>query len=62
MSFYLRPIALAESPQSEDGDAVRLAGGLVYASRFALIVRDGGRVVSRTLVAAPDMAPGSRVK
>ena len=47
MSFYLRPIALAESPQSEDGDAVRLAGGLVYASRFALIERRDGAVVSR---------------
>lgn len=46
-SHYLRPIALAESPQSEEGAAVRLAGGMVYASRFALIVRDGGKVVSR---------------
>ncbi|MEO5599199.1 MAG: dihydropteroate synthase, partial [Novosphingobium sp.] len=46
-SFYLRPIALAESPQSEDGDAVRLAGGLVYASRIALIVRDEGKVTQR---------------
>ncbi len=46
-SIYLRPIALAESPQSEEGAAVRLAGGLVYASRFALIVREGGRIVSR---------------
>ena len=46
-SYYLRPIALAESPQSEEGAAVRLAGGMVYASRFALIGRDGGKVVSR---------------
>jgi dihydropteroate synthase len=46
-STYLRPIALADSPQSEEGDAVRLAGGLVYASRFAVIVREGGRIVSR---------------
>jgi dihydropteroate synthase len=45
--FYLRPIALAESPQSEDGAAVRLAGGLAYASRFALIERRGGEIVSR---------------
>ena len=29
---------------------------MVYASRFALIVRDGGRIVSRTRVSAPDMA------
>ena len=47
-SFYLRPIALADSPQSEEGEAVRLAGGLVYASRFALVVRSGGRVTART--------------
>lgn len=47
MSHYLRPIALAESPQSEDGEAIRLAGGLVYASRFALIERSGSRIASR---------------
>ncbi|MEO7247347.1 MAG: dihydropteroate synthase [Novosphingobium sp.] len=46
-SIYLRPIALAESPQSEEGDALRLAGGLVYASRFALIAREGDKVTSR---------------
>lgn len=47
-SFYLRPIALADSPQSEDGEAIRLGGGMVYASRFALIQRDAGRVTVRT--------------
>ena len=47
ITHYLRPIALAESPQSEEGAAVRLAGGMVYASRFALIGRDVGKVVSR---------------
>ena len=47
-THYLRPIALADSPQSEEGEAVRLAGGLVYASRFALVVRSGGRVTART--------------
>ena len=46
-SLYLRPIALAESPQSEEGAAIRIAGGLVYASRFAVIVREGARIVSR---------------
>lgn len=44
---YIRPIALVDSPQTEEGAAVRLGGGLVYASRFALIVRNGGTVVSR---------------
>jgi dihydropteroate synthase len=46
-SFYLRPIALAESPQSEEGEAVRLAGGMAYASRFALLERNDGEIVSR---------------
>lgn len=46
-SVYIRPIALASSPQSEEGEAIRLAGGMVYASRFAVIVREDGRVVSR---------------
>jgi dihydropteroate synthase len=46
-SYYLRPIALAESPQSEEGEAARLAGGLVYASRFALIERQDGKIISR---------------
>jgi len=52
---YLRPIALAESPQSEHGEAVRLGGSMVWASRFAVIVREGGRVVSRERYAAGDM-------
>lgn len=46
-SHYLRPIALADSPQSEEGEALRLAGGLVYASRFALIERTAGKVTAR---------------
>lgn len=49
LRFYIRPIALAESPQAEGG-AVRLAGGMAWASRFALIVRDGTRIVSRRVV------------
>ena len=47
LTHYLRPIALADSPQSEAGETVRLAGGMVHASRFALIGRAGGKVVSR---------------
>ncbi|SMC31637.1 Dihydropteroate synthase [Novosphingobium sp. B1] len=46
-SVYIRPIALADSPQAEDGEAIRLGGGLVYASRFGLLVCDGTKVVSR---------------
>lgn len=50
--LYIRPIAFADSPQSEEGDAVRLGGAMVWASRFALIVREGARIVSRERVAA----------
>jgi dihydropteroate synthase len=53
--IYLRPIALADSPQSEEGEAVRLAGGMVYASRFALIVRAGAIIVSRQRLSAPQV-------
>ena len=56
-SLYLRPIALADSPQSEEGEAVRLGGSLAYASRFALIVRRGGEVISRRRLAVADV-PG----
>ena len=46
-SIYIRPIGFAPGPQSEEGDAIRLAGGLAYASRFAVILRRDGRVIER---------------
>lgn len=52
---YLRPIALAESPQSEEGGAIRLAGGMVWASRFAVIAREQGKVVARELYSAAEL-------
>jgi len=54
-TLYIRPIALAESPQSEEGGAVRLGGSLAYASRFAVIRRDGTKIVSRELYGARDL-------
>ena len=54
-NFYLRPIALADSPQSEEGEAIRLAGGFVYASRFALIERAGGKVTARSRYSVPEL-------
>ena len=54
-NFYLRPIALADSPQSEEGEAIRLAGGFVYASRFALIERKDGKVTGRTRYSVPEL-------
>lgn len=49
---YLHPIGLAASPQAEDGAAIRLAGSMAYASRFALVVREGGQVTQRLLFGA----------
>ncbi|MEZ5744167.1 MAG: dihydropteroate synthase [Sphingomonadaceae bacterium] len=54
-SIYIRPIAFAESPQSEEGDTVRLGGAMVWASRFAVLVREGGTVVSRERLSASEM-------
>lgn len=54
--IYLRPVGFAASPQSEHGAAVRLAGGMVYAHRFAIIQRRGAEVVSRLLVSADGVA------
>lgn len=54
-AVYIRPIALVDSPQAEDGEAIRLGGGLSYASRFALIVREGGRVISRRRLGAGEV-------
>lgn len=53
--IYIRPIGLTESPQSEEGDAVRLAGGMVYAHRFAVIRRSGGEAVERALVSPSEV-------
>jgi dihydropteroate synthase len=62
-SVYLHPIGLASGPQAEATDAgpdsgpdsgsdsgpgaIRLAGTMVYASRFALVVREAGQVAHR---------------
>ncbi len=54
-SVYIRPITLADSPQSVGGDALRLGGGLIWANRFALIVRRDGRVVSRAALGMREM-------
>lgn len=54
-SVYIRPIAIADSPQSEEGAAVRLGNGLAYASRFALIVRDGAKVTARQRLGTTDV-------
>ncbi len=45
--IYICPIGFTASPQSEEGDAIRLAGGMVYAHRFAVILRRDGEVIER---------------
>jgi dihydropteroate synthase len=57
-TVYIRPLALADSPQSEEGGAIRLGGSLVWASRFALIRRRSGKVVSRQLLGMREV-PGA---
>jgi len=54
--LYLQPITLVSGPQAVEGDAVRLAGGMVYAREFAVIVRREGVVVSRELATARTIA------
>lgn len=53
---YIRPIGFAPGPQSEHGNALRLAGGMVYASRFAVVLRQDGVVADRWLAAPDTMA------
>ncbi|GAA4052607.1 dihydropteroate synthase [Parerythrobacter jejuensis] len=46
-SIYIRPIGFVPGPQAEEGDAIRLAGSMVYAHRFAVILRRDGQVAER---------------
>ena len=53
---YIRPIGFAPGPQSEHGNAIRIAGGMIYATRFAVILRKNGAVAERWLAAPDTMA------
>ena len=44
--LYIRPVGLVANPQSDEGDAVRLGGSLVYAHSFAVIRVEGGKVIT----------------
>ncbi|MCP5395845.1 MAG: dihydropteroate synthase [Sphingomonadaceae bacterium] len=55
-SVYIRPIGFASGPQAEEGDAIRLAGSMVYASRLAVILRRDNAVVSRWTCSPESMA------
>lgn len=47
MNVYLHPIANTVGPQSDEGHIIRLGGSMVYVDRFALVLRDNGKVVHR---------------
>ncbi|MXO64237.1 dihydropteroate synthase [Altererythrobacter endophyticus] len=53
--IYLCPTGFCKSPQAEHGDALRLAGGMVYVHRFAVIIAEAGRVVQRHLASPASM-------
>lgn len=53
--LYIRPTGLVSNPQSVDGDCIRLAGGLAYAHGLALIVAEGGKVLSNDRMTARGM-------
>nr|WP_166176118.1 dihydropteroate synthase [Altererythrobacter segetis] len=50
--LYIQPLTFAPSPQAFAGDAVRLAGGMVYAREFAVIIRRDGAVAERAIATA----------
>ena len=55
-SLYIQPITTVSGPQAVEGEAMRLGGGMVYAREFAVIVREGGRVLSRQIATKAGMA------
>ena len=53
--IYIQPIGLTASPQNEHGDTIRLAGGMIYAHRFAVTIVRDGQVVSRDVCSPSGM-------
>ena len=53
--LYIQPLTCIGAPQAADGDALRLAGGLVYAREFAVTLSRDGETVQRDLVTAHEM-------
>ncbi|MFC3097268.1 dihydropteroate synthase [Alteraurantiacibacter palmitatis] len=56
--LYIQPLTLVSGPQAVEGDALRLGGSMVWASQFAVVVRDGARVTQR-LIASPRTMPAT---
>ena len=45
--IYIQPLTFVTGPQTVEGEAVRLAGGMVYAREFAVMLRRDGKVIER---------------
>ena len=45
--IYIQPLTFVPGPQAVEGEAVRLAGGMVYAREFAVMLRRDGQVIER---------------
>ena len=54
-TIYIRPLTFASAPQAADGGAVRLAGSMVYAREFAVILRRDGAIVERSIATKDTM-------
>ena len=48
--IYIQPLTFVPGPQGVEGDAVRLAGSMVYAREFAVMLRRDGQVIERHIV------------
>ncbi|WAT18782.1 dihydropteroate synthase [Aurantiacibacter sp. MUD11] len=53
--IYIQPLTTVSGPQAVDGQAIRLAGGMVYAREFAVILRRDGAVVERLIATAANI-------
>ena len=52
--IYVRPIGLAENPQSYNGATIRLGNSLVWCHQLALEFTENGRIAERRLVSVAD--------
>ena len=48
--IYIRPLTFVPGPQSVEGDALRIAGGMVFAREFAVSIRRDGAISERHLL------------
>ncbi|MEP2234259.1 MAG: dihydropteroate synthase [Alteripontixanthobacter sp.] len=48
--IYIQPLTLVSGPQAVEGDALRLAGSMVFAREIVIVLTRGGEVVQREVV------------